>query len=100
MRFVIESGFVIQKSRYETYYINPDLLNTRIRPEMLSGEQLNAVRKLQRKTYHYRWEFLNELEKQTGEWGLKTDESVNRQYNKLLEGRRNMILDLFRLENQ
>jgi PiT family inorganic phosphate transporter len=91
---------VIQKSRYETYYINPDLLNTRIRPEMLSGEQLNAVRKLQRKTYHYRWEFLNELEKQTGEWGLKTDESVNRQYNKLLEGRRNMILDLFRLENQ
>ncbi len=86
-------------ARYENYYIDPYLLDARIQPGMLSDAQAQAVRELQKETFHYRWEFLKALESRSDEWRLKPDTRLNKPYNKALIGKRKMILEMFRQEN-
>jgi len=90
---------VANLARIEKFLIDADLLNTRIHSDMLSTEQLEALRKHKSKTFNHRWELLNALEQESDSWRLKPDLSQNAEYNRELENRRNQILTIFKLAN-
>jgi len=90
---------IIELARYEKFYIDPDLLNIRLKPEMFSVNQLNAIKRLEKITFHYRWQFLNALEHISPEWRLKPETQLNQEYNKTLRVKRNLILEIFKVDN-
>jgi PiT family inorganic phosphate transporter len=91
---------VASLARQERFYIDPDLLSTRVHPEMLGTDQLDVLRALSKKTFNYRWEFLNALADRSAAWRLKPDVPMNAEYNRVLEQRREQILEIFRIEDK
>jgi PiT family inorganic phosphate transporter len=87
---------IIAAAAIHSVAITPEKLE-RLDPKYLSEAQIDAVRKLVGKTFHYRWQLQQVLAAQSDEWQRKESIALNKLYNKKLNEKLTYIETTFGL---
>ena len=90
-------GKIVAAAEIHPVAITADKLDL-LDPKYLSKAQIDAVRKLVGKTFHYRWELQEALAAHSDEWQRKEATALNKLYNKKLDEKLKYIETIFGLK--
>jgi len=90
---------VIELSEIMEIKVNPELVEDEISTGWLSQDEADALKKLIDKRYSYKWEFAEDLARQSNEWNLKSDASESGQIKSGNTSRINYLAEKFRAGN-
>ena len=80
----------------DRYFIDPETVEAEIARHWSEPGQADAVRSLSGRQFRHRWEMLNALAAASDEWRDRPDTPANRLWNRDLEGRRELVVSIFR----
>ncbi|MFZ5517588.1 MAG: inorganic phosphate transporter [Candidatus Zhuqueibacterota bacterium] len=91
---------VIEYSFVESYRVNPRLIDSKIDSLWFTPDQMAALRSLAGKTYSYRWQFVNDLQRWGEAWRFRDETKFTRNYNKDLQSKFEFLFEMFRVDDE
>ncbi len=89
---------IIDLAEMSPMYIDPDKL-ARFKNGWLTTTQYNALRFLAGRTYKYKWELADDLVKNSRQWALLPENTMNKLHNKDVESRLSAVFHAFATNN-
>ena len=78
------------------YYLDQELLSTKLDPQWFTSEQSAALKKLAGKRLRYRWELIEELQRLSPGWRFRSNDSPGaKEYNKDLRAKLEYLFRIF-----
>ena len=90
---------VIELSETMEIQINPEIVENEISAGGLAQEEADALKRLSGKIYYYKWEFSEDLAKQSSQWNQEGDPAGTGKTNSAIRSRINYLAEKFRAGN-
>jgi PiT family inorganic phosphate transporter len=88
---------VFRYAQWETFYIEPQLIDEKINPPWFSEAQIASLRQLENSVFNYKWQLLEKLEKLNDEWKLRPDNKLNKLFNEDLRAKQEYLFTTFQV---
>ncbi len=89
---------IVDIAEIDIFVIDPVKLAT-LGEDYLTADQYTAINVLSGRVFHHRWELDDELIRDSGEWALLPDSTINKLHNREISEKRRAIYTLFRVVN-
>lgn len=89
---------IFQAAKIENYRIDSNLAIQKLSPNYFSREQIETVKKLHNEYFKHNWQISDRLKLLSEEWKFMPDGKLNKEYNKELEKKYEMMFSIFKVQ--
>ena len=90
---------IFQAAKIENYRIDSNYAIQKLNPNYFSKEQIEAVKKLHNEYFKHNWQIVDRLKLISEEWRYIPNIPENKEYNKELEKKYEMIFSIFKVQD-